>query len=89
MSVHAERATTYPKVITSAVLDYVITGHGIRELAVRRAIEISVSQYCPVHAMLAKAFPIELTYSILEGDRDGSGKLVLTGRCAHDEPAEG
>jgi putative redox protein len=82
VTVHAERATTYPTVITSAVLEYVITGHAIHELSVRRAIELSAKQYCPVHAMLSKAFRIELQYSILERDRDGNGRLVLQGRCA-------
>lgn len=81
VSVHAERATSYPKVITSAELVYAITGHAIREAAVRRAIELSVRQYCPVHAMLSKAFPIELKYSIFETDGDGEGRLVLNGRC--------
>jgi putative redox protein len=81
VAVHAERANTYPKVITSAVLEYVITGRGIRETSVRRAIELSVAQYCPVHAMLSKAFPIELTYLIVEGGSDGRGDLVVKGRC--------
>ena len=84
VAVHAERATSYPKVITQAVLEYVITGKGIREASVRRAIELSVKQYCPVHAMLSKAFPISLEYSILEGDGDGGGALVLKGRCDPD-----
>jgi putative redox protein len=81
VSVHAERATSYPKVITQAVLEYVVTGRGIREASVRRAIELSVRQYCPVHAMLSKAFPISLLYSILEGASDRDARLVLTGRC--------
>ncbi len=86
VSVHADRAASYPKVITSAEMEYVITGRGIRELAVRRAIELSVKQYCPVHAMLSKAFPIELKYSILEGDSQGNSRLILNGSCALENP---
>lgn len=78
--VHAERTTSYPKVITSAELDYVVTGHGIREGSLQRAIELSVKQYCPVHAMLFKAFPIELKYSIFEADRGHDRRLVKRGR---------
>jgi putative redox protein len=85
VAVHAERATSYPRVITTAELEYVITGRGIREASVRRAIELSVKQYCPVHAMLSKAFPIELKYSILEGDSQGNGRHVLSGRCTPEE----
>jgi putative redox protein len=76
---HADRASDYPKVITRAVLEYVVAGHGIEEAALRRAIELSVKQYCPVHAMLGKAFPIELRYSILEIKADGSREQIREG----------
>ena len=77
--VHADRSGDYPKVITQAVLEYVVTGHDIDEASVRRAIELSVKQYCPVHAMLSKAFPIELSYSIFEGDGKGNPRLIKQG----------
>jgi len=76
---HADRATDYPTVITTAVLEYVVSGHGIDEAALLRAIELSIKQYCPVHAMLAKAFPIDLRYSIFEGDAAGERRLVSHG----------
>jgi putative redox protein len=79
--VHAKRSTEYPKVITSAELEYVVTGQGLRESSLRRAIELSVKQYCPVHAMLSRAFRIDLSYSIFEDDRDGKTRLVRQGRC--------
>jgi putative redox protein len=77
--VHAERSSEYPKVITRAALEYVVTGHDIDEASLRRAIELSVKQYCPVHAMLSKAFPIELNYSIFEGDATADPHLVRRG----------
>ncbi len=77
--VHADRSGNYPKVITQATLEYVITGHGVDEAAVRRAIELSVNRYCPVHAMLSKAFPIRLTYSIFEAKGKDSLTLVKQG----------
>jgi len=76
---HADRAGSYPKVITRAVLEYVVAGRAIEEAALRRAIELSVKQYCPVHAMLGKAFPIELRYSILEINADGSRQRIREG----------
>lgn len=82
--VHAERSSTYPKVITGAVLEYVVTGRKIRESSLRRAIELSVKQYCPVHAMLAKAFPIDLHYSIYE-TMEGTADPVRRGRCSIPE----
>jgi putative redox protein len=79
--VHAERATDYPKAITRAELEYVIVGHEVDQASVLRAIELSVKQYCPVHAMLVKAFPIELKYSILETEVEGEPKLIHHGTC--------
>ncbi len=80
--VHAERATDYPKVITSATLEYVVVGHGISEEALLRAIDRSLQKYCPVHAMLKKAFPISTRYSIFEDAKGGSTSLVKEGTYA-------
>ncbi len=73
--VHAEKAEEHPKVFTGAVLTYVVSGRGVEEAAVRRAIELSAQKYCPVHSMLSKVFPIELNYSIL----DAEGCLITSG----------
>jgi len=64
--VHADRAADHPKVITRAVIEYVVTGRNVDEAAVLRAIELSAARYCPAQAMFAKVFPIELNYSLYE-----------------------
>ncbi len=79
VKVHAERATDYPRVITSAVLEYVVVGRGVAETALVTAIDRSLQKYCPVHAMLKKAFPIETRYSIFEAGADGQSSLVKEG----------
>lgn len=79
VKVHAERATDYPKVITSATLEYVVVGHAIDETALLTAIDRSVQKYCPVHAMLKHVFPIALSYSIFEASNDGAYELVKQG----------
>jgi putative redox protein len=66
VKVDAARANEHPKVFTSAVIRYVVTGKNIDETALMRAIELSVVKYCPVQAMLANAFPMELRYEIYE-----------------------
>lgn len=63
---HGKRHTEHPKVFTAAKLHYQVTGRNISEAAVRRAIELSVTKYCPAFAMLVKAFPIETVYEIYE-----------------------
>lgn len=62
----AARANEHPKVFTSAVIRYVVTGKNIDEVALKRAIELSAVKYCPAQAMLVKAFPMELRYEIYE-----------------------
>ncbi len=79
VKVHADRATDYPKVITNAILEYVVVGHSIQEAALLTAIDRSVKKYCPVHAMLKQAFPIALHYSIFEAGADGGQSLVKEG----------
>jgi len=66
VKVDAARANEHPKVFISAVIRYVITGRNIDEAALTRAIELSAVKYCPVQAMLANAFPMELRYEIYE-----------------------
>jgi putative redox protein len=79
VKVHAERATEHPKVMTSAVIDYFVTGHQVDESAVLRAMELSATRYCPAQGMLNKVMPIELRYHIYEAGENGSITLVKEG----------
>ena len=62
--VHADRAVEHPKVFTHVKVKYIIEGHQVDPVAVERAIELSVTKYCPAQAMLAKAVQIESSYEI-------------------------
>ena len=79
VKVHAEQAVEHPRVFTSAVIEYEVTGHHVDEVAVRRSIELSALRYCPAQNMLGKVFPIALKYSIFEGDDIENRKLVKSG----------
>ena len=68
VKIHTDRAEEHPKVFTQAVIEYLVTGHGVDEVAVLRAIELSAEKYCPAQAMLSKAFPMKLVYKILDED---------------------
>jgi putative redox protein len=87
VKVHAERATDYPRVITSAILEYIVVGHDIQEAALRTAIDRSLQKYCPVHAMLKNAFPIDTRYSIFEGEAGGEPRLIREGIYAEGRDA--
>ena len=76
--VDADRAEEHPKVFTRATINYLVTGHGVEENAVLRAIELTAESYCPAQAMLGQVFPIELHYQIFE-EESGGNKLVKEG----------
>jgi putative redox protein len=80
VKVLGEKAAEHPKVLTEAVIGYDVTGRGIDEAAVRRAIQLSAEKYCPVQAMLSKTVPIQLEYAIYEGESEESRTLVAEGR---------
>ncbi len=62
----AERAPDHPKVYTRIHLEYVVKGKGIKESAVKRAINLSQTTYCSASAMLGKTAEITTTYRIVE-----------------------
>jgi putative redox protein len=82
--VKTARAEEHPKVFTEAEINYHITGQGVDEKAVRRAIELSANRYCPAQGMLAKVFPICLTYRLYENKGDLGSELVVSGEWKPD-----
>jgi putative redox protein len=79
---HAERVENHPKVITSAELEYQVSGHAIDETALVRAIELSATRYCPAQAMFKLVFPIALKYTITEDEGEGRTRLVKQGEAS-------
>ncbi len=75
--VHAERAPEHPKVFTRLTIVYDVRGRGLDEAAVRRAIELTATKYCPAQAMLNKVVPTDLKYEIYEDDGKGQSRLVV------------
>jgi putative redox protein len=64
VTAEADTADSYPKVFTRIHIHYVLTGKVLDRKAVERAIELSETRYCPVHAMLSQVAEIQLTYEI-------------------------
>jgi putative redox protein len=77
--VNAPRSPEHPRVFTSALITYLVTGKKVEEAAVLRSIELSMTKYCPVQSMLAQAFPMEMHYEIYEAEQDGTRRLVSQG----------
>jgi putative redox protein len=79
VKINAPRSPEYPKVFTSAEITFIVVGKNVEEAAVLRAIELSVTKYCPVHFMLAQSFPMELHYEIYEEEPGGTWRLASQG----------
>jgi len=63
----SERAATDPKVFTRIQMHFIITGKGLPDSAVQRAIQMSHEKYCSASIMLAKTAEISTSYEIVEG----------------------
>ncbi len=62
---HAERADEHPKVFTAIEIVHRITGVDLNPALIERAIELSETRYCSVHAMLAPAVKLTSRYELL------------------------
>ena len=68
MNISADVADEHPQVFTKMHLEYVFYGKNLPEKDIERAIDLSLTKYCSVTAMLQKAMPIEHSYKIVEGE---------------------
>lgn len=71
IEVHAERREEHPKIFTRIVVEYVVTGVGISESQVARAIELSEGKYCSVRHMFGPDTRVETAYRIQEPGAPG------------------
>lgn len=68
INITAESADEHPQVFTKIHLEYVFYGKNVPVKDVERAIELSLTKYCSVTAMLQKAMPIEHSYRIVDSE---------------------
>lgn len=81
--VEADQRDAYPQILTRADVIHTVEGPIVDEAAVRRAIELSATKYCPVNAMLsAGATEVHHRYVIRNtgvAPFEGEGEVVVTG----------
>ena len=58
----AQRADTVPAVFTAINIHFVVTGRGLKEKQVERAVELSAEKYCSASIMLGRA-GVAITHS--------------------------
>ena len=62
VEIEAERADAVPAVFTRINLHFIVTGVGLKENHVRRAVELSAEKYCSASIMLGAA-GVEMSHS--------------------------
>jgi putative redox protein len=62
VELQAERADAVPAVFTRINMHFVVTGVGLKENQVKRAVELSAGKYCSASIMLGAA-GVEITHS--------------------------
>ncbi|MDR5860615.1 OsmC family protein [Halomonas eurihalina] len=61
-SIEAERADSVPSVFTKIHVHFTVSGQGLKEKQVKRAVELSAEKYCSASIMLANG-GVEVTHS--------------------------
>ena len=67
VTLKAERAATEPKIFTAIHMHFIVTGHGLKQDVVERAVALSHEKYCSASIMLAKTASITTSVEIVEG----------------------
>ena len=81
--VEAMQRDEYPQILTHAIVTHEVEGPVVEEAAIRRAIELSATKYCPVNAMLsAGATEVHHRYVVRNTGPEpfaAEGEVVVTG----------
>lgn len=62
----AERAEEAPKVFTKIHVHFIVSGRGLSDKQVERAVQLSAEKYCSASIMLGKAAEITHDYEVVE-----------------------
>lgn len=66
VAVKGERADTDPKVFTKIHLHFTVSGQGLSENQVKRAVDLSAEKYCSASIMLRQAAEITHSFEVKE-----------------------
>ncbi|MGF6146946.1 OsmC-like protein [Kingella potus] len=64
--VSAERAADAPRVFTAIHIHFKVVGHGLKEAAVAKAVDLSAEKYCSASVMLGKTAKITHSFELAE-----------------------
>jgi putative redox protein len=75
LAVSGESAKAHPRVFTAILVEHRVSG-AVEAEALRRSIELSATQYCPVNAMLSEVARIEHRYRLTDAEGNEHEALV-------------
>jgi putative redox protein len=70
VEIEADRAATEPKIFTRIHVHFRVTGNGLAEKQVARAVELSAEKYCSASIMLGKVAEITHDFEVIERGAD-------------------
>jgi putative redox protein len=89
INVRGDQRDEYPQVYTEIEVVHEVSGVDISEAAIRRAIELSATKYCPVNAMLsAGATVVHHRYRVRSTGAtpyEAEGEVIATGPYARPD----
>lgn len=66
VEIEAERAEQAPKVFTKIHVHFIVSGRGLSEKQVERAVQLSAEKYCSASIMLGKAAEISHDFEVVD-----------------------
>jgi len=69
VEIEAERAAQDPKIFTKIHMHYVVSGRGLKENQVERAVKLSAEKYCSASIMLGKSAEITHDFEVIAEDK--------------------
>lgn len=66
IKVHIDRTPDgeYPRTITNMKIEHILSGEGLDEVAVQRAVQLSDEKYCQVIANMRSQVHVEMSYRV-------------------------
>lgn len=78
IQIEAETTETHPKVFQEVRIDYQVIGQNPDLAKIQKAVDLSLTKYCGVSAMVSKVSPITYTITI-NGEKKAHGKARFWG----------
>lgn len=81
--IEGDRADEHPRVFTAIRMTHRVRGRDVREASVARALQLSMTRYCPVFAMVSPTVDVSVRYEITDEETG----TVISGEAEREPEA--